>query len=122
MEPMAAPAANNTPWSRARKNATGPDVSGNPTSQPLTPGPHLRPAMLTAPINVGVSTSLSARPSTTPSLSRRGRRQELLRERGGSARLSAGYREGERGALPFFRFAPDAAAELLDDEPHQVEA
>jgi len=35
--------------------------------------------------------------------------------------MSAQHREGERGALPFFRLAADAAAALLDDEPHQVE-
>jgi len=34
--PTAAPAANDTPWSVARKNATGPDVIGSATSHPPT--------------------------------------------------------------------------------------
>src|SRR5262249_20682263 len=64
IDPTAAAAANLMPASSARKNAIGPDVSGSPTSQPLTPGPQRRPARLTAPISAGVNTSLSARPST----------------------------------------------------------
>src|SRR5438067_7872252 len=108
MEPTAAPAANDTPWSRARKNATGPDVSGNPTSQPLTPGPHRRPARLTAPIKVGVSTSLSARPSTTPKLI-------ATEPRAGPSRRTGRYRSGAGGgalARDAQNEAPTLVAEL----------
>jgi hypothetical protein len=49
--------ANALPCSNARKNATGPDVNGSPMSQPLIVGPHLRPAKLTMPMNVGTRSS-----------------------------------------------------------------
>jgi len=46
------------PCSKARKNATGPEVNGSPTSQPLTVGPQRRPARLTPPMNVGTKNNL----------------------------------------------------------------
>src|SRR5438552_11730628 len=64
-EPIAAAAANVVPRSSARKNAIGPEVSGNPTSQPLIACPQRRAARLAPPINAGVSTSLSSRVSTS---------------------------------------------------------
>jgi hypothetical protein len=61
MMPTAAAAAKASPWSRARKNAIGAEVSGNPTNQPPTAGPQRRPARLAAPIRRGVTTSLRRR-------------------------------------------------------------
>ena len=46
------------------KNATGPVVSGRPTSQPPTDCPHRRPTSVAPPISAGVTTSLSVRLST----------------------------------------------------------
>ena len=46
------------PCSRARKNATGAEVKGSPTSQPLTVGPQWRPAKLTPPMKAGTRTNL----------------------------------------------------------------
>ena len=40
-------------WLRARKKATGPEVSGSPTSHPLTAAPHRRPAKLAEPMMTG---------------------------------------------------------------------
>src|SRR5579872_1920337 len=57
--PWAACAAKLVPCSKARKNDTGPDVSGNPTSQPLTVGPNLRPTSVTPPSSNGVRISFS---------------------------------------------------------------
>src|SRR5689334_15298203 len=54
----AAAAANVVPCSSARNKTTGPEVSGRPTSQPLTAGPQRRPARLTAPISSGLTSSL----------------------------------------------------------------
>jgi hypothetical protein len=51
--------AKKSPCSKAKKKATGPDVKGNPISQPPTDVPQRRPARLTAAMNVGTSTSLS---------------------------------------------------------------
>jgi len=45
----------------AMKKATGPVVSGNPTSQPPTDWPQRRPTSVAAPISAGVATSLSVR-------------------------------------------------------------
>ncbi len=59
--PTAAALANATPWLSARKKAIGPEVSGSPTSQPLTAGPQRRPVRLAAPISAGVSTNFRAR-------------------------------------------------------------
>src|SRR5687768_8080673 len=64
MVPAAAAPANGRPWFSARNNAIGADVSGNPTSHPLTAGPQRRPARLAAPINVGVRTSFRTSVST----------------------------------------------------------
>jgi hypothetical protein len=50
--------ANTFPCSGAKKNKTGPEVNGNPTSQPLTVGPHFRPERLTRPMKVGTRSSL----------------------------------------------------------------
>src|SRR5208283_2696166 len=50
--------ANTLPCSNAKMNTTGPEVKGNPTSQPLTVGPHFRPARLTMPMKVGTRSSL----------------------------------------------------------------
>src|SRR5437762_11335497 len=61
MIPTAAAAAKASPWSRARKNAMGAEVSGRPTSQPPTAGPQRRPARLAAPIRTGVATTLRRR-------------------------------------------------------------
>src|SRR5439155_15661233 len=102
MDPTAVPAANVTPWSRARKKTTGPDVSGNPTSQPLTPGPQRRPARLTAPISAGVSTSLSARPSTVGAS-----RAEIRRS----------ARDAEREAASLIAQGHAVFLDLLDAEP-----
>src|SRR5258705_7009700 len=60
-EPRAAVAAKGSPWSSAMKNATGPVVSGSPTSQPPMDCPQRRPASVAAPISAGVTTSLSVR-------------------------------------------------------------
>src|SRR6266508_5154324 len=57
-DPTAAAAAKASPCSRAMKKATGPDVSGSPTSQPLTLWPHRRPARLATAIRIGVTTTL----------------------------------------------------------------
>src|SRR5882762_11276658 len=135
MEPTAAAAANSTPCSSARMNAMGPDVSGNPTSHPLTPGPQRRPAMLTAPISVGVSTSFRVRPSTRSkriarrSTSGRGAAAALGggcsrsgRSRRARAPPAARRREEERRALALVGLAPDAAAHLLDDQANEIQA
>jgi hypothetical protein len=44
-----------------RKSATGPEVKGNPTSQPPTAGPQRRPARVAAPISAGVTMSFRTR-------------------------------------------------------------
>ena len=62
--PTDASAAKWTPGSRARKKAIGPDVSGIPTSQPLTAAPHRRPARLATPTSAGVTRSLRRNAST----------------------------------------------------------
>ena len=46
------------PCSKAKKNDTGPDVSGNPISQPPIVGPHFLPERLTSPMKDGTRTSL----------------------------------------------------------------
>jgi hypothetical protein len=58
-----AEAANDEPWSRARKNTIGAEVSGSPMSQPLIVDPHLRPTRLAIAINVGVKTIFRIRVS-----------------------------------------------------------
>src|SRR5258708_3541677 len=63
----AARAAKVVPRPRARNNATGPDVRGRPTSQPLTAGPQRRPARLTNPSKAGVKSSLNASIQLYPS-------------------------------------------------------
>ncbi|MDQ2806513.1 MAG: hypothetical protein M3Z04_06295 [Chloroflexota bacterium] len=83
MMPTAACAANTWPCSSARNSTTGAEVSGSPTSQPLTSGPQRRPARLTPTINNGVSTSFS---SSTP----------FIGTRGAGARSAWGAR-GDRG-------------------------
>src|SRR5438477_1800158 len=57
--PTAVPAAKPVPLSSARKNATGADVRGRPTSHPPTWEPHRRPAMLAARMRIGVINALS---------------------------------------------------------------
>ncbi|MGH7357148.1 MAG: hypothetical protein ACRELS_21530 [Candidatus Rokuibacteriota bacterium] len=61
MTPRAVAAANAVPWENARKNATGAEVNGNPTSQPPSDGPQRRPARLDAPTRSGVRTSFGIR-------------------------------------------------------------
>lgn len=57
--PCATRLANAVPCSSARNGVTGADVSGRPTSQPLTAGPNLRPATLMLPMSSGVRISLN---------------------------------------------------------------
>ena len=64
IDPIAAATANDVPWSMARKNATGPDVRGSPTSHPPTPGPQRRAASVAPPISAGVRMSLKRRVGT----------------------------------------------------------
>jgi hypothetical protein len=56
-----ADAAKVVPELNARKKITGPDVSGNPTNQPLTAGPHLLPAKLAPPIMIGARMSFKTK-------------------------------------------------------------
>src|SRR5215468_6752912 len=103
--PAAAVAANAPPSFRARKSATGADVNGKPTSQPLTAGPQRRPARLAVPISVGVRTSFRTRVST------------LLWE----CATTAGSRllpPGRNSARRRRRRAPDPARALVDLERH----
>jgi hypothetical protein len=58
---MATVLAKPGPWASARKKMTGPEVKGKATSQPLTVGPHRRPARLAVPMSKGVRISLSSR-------------------------------------------------------------
>src|SRR5262245_39332583 len=51
--------ANSGPRSIARKTDTGPDVRGNPESQPPIDWPHRRAAMVATPTSSGVRISLS---------------------------------------------------------------
>ncbi len=60
----AAVAAKEVPRSSARKRATGPEVSGNETSQPPISGPHRRAPTVAPPISRGVRTSLRPRSTT----------------------------------------------------------
>ncbi len=57
----AAVVANPLPWSIERKNNTGPEVRGRPTSQPLRRSPQRRPARVAAAISSGVMTTLSSK-------------------------------------------------------------
>src|SRR5262249_51411943 len=66
MVPAAAAAANAAPCSRARINATGAEVRGSPTSQPLTAGPQRRPARLAARIRAGVRATWRTRVVNPP--------------------------------------------------------
>ena len=59
--PSATCAANAGPCSRASRKVTGAEVSGSPTSQPLTAGPQRRPARLAAPMSAGARRILSTR-------------------------------------------------------------
>ena len=90
--PTAAPAANDTPWSVARKNATGPDVIGRATSHPPTWWPKRRPDRLAPPINTGVTTAFTATfcPGTTYTVAHRNREldRDLPAERRSSGRTT----------------------------------
>ncbi|TMD23174.1 MAG: hypothetical protein E6I99_07595 [Chloroflexi bacterium] len=57
----AAVVANAVPWSSARKNTTGAEVSGSPTSQPLVVSPQRRPTSVAVAMSAGVRTTLSRR-------------------------------------------------------------
>src|SRR5947199_10874050 len=57
--PWAAREANCGPCSTARKNNTGAEVSGMPSNQPETAGPHLRPARLISAISTGAKKILN---------------------------------------------------------------
>jgi hypothetical protein len=63
--PSADAAAKLVPCSNARKNRTGPEVSGRPRTTPPTEGPHLRATMLMIKMKTGTLTNLIARNSQT---------------------------------------------------------
>ncbi len=65
-DPTAEVAANDVPRSSARKNVTGPLVSGSETSQPPIAGPQRRAARLAPPMSTGVRTSFRARIGMPP--------------------------------------------------------
>jgi len=59
--PSADAAAKLVPCSSARKNRTGPEVSGRPRTTPPTEGPHLCATMLMVKMKIGTLISLIAR-------------------------------------------------------------
>jgi hypothetical protein len=67
--PSADAAAKLVPCSSARKNRTGPEVSGRPRTTPPTEGPHLCATMLMVKMKIGTLTSLIARNSQACNIS-----------------------------------------------------
>jgi hypothetical protein len=59
--PCAATDAKLLPCSNAKKNRTGPEVSGRPIINPPTDAPHRRVTILTAEMKIGTLTSFSPR-------------------------------------------------------------